>query len=258
MFLRCFASGIGGLFMTNCIHSKDVAIFRWRQSSDVLFGTLVDTSGRAEFDGIIDRSIPILVCTSRISIPEASTPNLLIVQDPFMSLLRTLIASVWEADVDSFQVLVSCSLGFWGRTILWFALKTSSSFVRNVLALFCFGPWWTPHDKLYSFERCNSLLSATIFWCFVWSIGGCLGTSWAWWHYRPIDRSRSWSVRAELAFLRRSFASWNAGSTGGKNKEEEGQGDDDEREEDEQPPPPTENTRKKHSRKKSKRGRKSR
>jgi hypothetical protein len=40
--------------------------------------------------------------------------------------------------------------------------------------------------------------------------------------------------------------------------EEEGQGDDDEREEDEQPPPPPENTRKKHSRKKSKRGRKSR
>ncbi|CAM6018098.1 unnamed protein product [Sphagnum balticum] len=61
-----------------------------------------------------------------------------------------------------------------------------------------------------------------------------------------------------------SFASRNVGSTGGKDKEdreedeEEGQGDDDEREEDEQPPPPPENTRKKHSRKKSKRGRKSR
>ncbi|CAM6008567.1 unnamed protein product [Sphagnum balticum] len=61
-----------------------------------------------------------------------------------------------------------------------------------------------------------------------------------------------------------SFASQNVGSTGSKDKEdreedeEEGQGDDDEREEDEQPPPPPENTRKKHSRKKSKRGRKSR
>ncbi|CAK9235165.1 unnamed protein product [Sphagnum troendelagicum] len=61
-----------------------------------------------------------------------------------------------------------------------------------------------------------------------------------------------------------SFASRNVGSARGKDKEdreedeEEGQGDDDEREEDEQPPPPPENTRKKHSRKKSKRGRKSR
>ncbi|CAM6060345.1 unnamed protein product [Sphagnum tenellum] len=67
-----------------------------------------------------------------------------------------------------------------------------------------------------------------------------------------------------------SIASRNAGFAGGKDKEdrdeeeeeeeeeEEGQRDNDEREEDEQPPPPPENTRKKHSRKKSKRGRKSR
>ncbi len=61
-----------------------------------------------------------------------------------------------------------------------------------------------------------------------------------------------------------SFASRNVGSARGKDKddreedEEEGHGDDDEREEDELPPPPPENTRKKHSRKKSKRGRKSR
>ncbi len=41
-----------------------------------------------------NRSIPILVCTSRISISEASTPNLLIVQDLFLSLLRAPIASV--------------------------------------------------------------------------------------------------------------------------------------------------------------------
>ncbi|KAH8931002.1 hypothetical protein BDL97_20G011300 [Sphagnum fallax] len=64
-----------------------------------------------------------------------------------------------------------------------------------------------------------------------------------------------------------SFANRNEGSTGGKDKEDreeedededEGQGDDEEREEDEQPPPPPENTRKKDSRKKSKRGRRSR
>ncbi len=62
-----------------------------------------------------------------------------------------------------------------------------------------------------------------------------------------------------------SFASWNEGSAGGRDKEDrdedededEGQRDDEEREEDEQPPPPPENTRKKDSRKKSKRGRKS-
>ncbi len=57
MFLHCFVSSIGELFMTNCIHSKDAAIFcRW-QFSDVLFGALVHASGRAELDGIIDQSI---------------------------------------------------------------------------------------------------------------------------------------------------------------------------------------------------------
>jgi hypothetical protein len=61
-----------------------------------------------------------------------------------------------------------------------------------------------------------------------------------------------------------SFASRNAGSVRGKDKEdreeeeeekeeEEGQGDDEKKEEDEQPPPPPKNTRKK-----SKRGRQSR
>ncbi|KAH8931143.1 hypothetical protein BDL97_19G006200 [Sphagnum fallax] len=63
-----------------------------------------------------------------------------------------------------------------------------------------------------------------------------------------------------------SFASRNECSARGKDKEDreedededKGQGDDEEREEDEQPPPPPENTRKKDSRKKSKRGRKSR
>jgi hypothetical protein len=57
MFLRCFVSGLGGLVMTNCIHPKDVAVFRLRQSSDILFGALVDASGRAELYGITDQSI---------------------------------------------------------------------------------------------------------------------------------------------------------------------------------------------------------
>jgi hypothetical protein len=52
-----------------------------------------------------NRSIPILVYTSQISILEASTPNLLIVQDPLVSLLRAPIGSVWKADVDSFKFL---------------------------------------------------------------------------------------------------------------------------------------------------------
>jgi hypothetical protein len=57
MFLRCFVSGIGELFMTNSIHSKDAAVFRQRQSFDVLFGALVHASGRAELNGITDQSI---------------------------------------------------------------------------------------------------------------------------------------------------------------------------------------------------------
>jgi hypothetical protein len=47
--------------MTNCIHSKNATVFRSRHSSDVLFGALVDASGRAELNGIIDQSIdPVL------------------------------------------------------------------------------------------------------------------------------------------------------------------------------------------------------
>jgi hypothetical protein len=107
MFLQCFVSGLVGLLMTNFIHSKDAAIFRPRHSSDVLFGALLDASGRAELYGTIDQSInpDRLVCMSRINILEASTPNLLIVQDPLVSLLRALIGYVWEADVDSFKFL---------------------------------------------------------------------------------------------------------------------------------------------------------
>jgi hypothetical protein len=81
--------------MMNSVLSKDAAVFHPRQSSDVLFGALVHASGRAELYGITDQSIDPdrLVCTSRISILEASTPNLLIVQDPLMSLLRAPIGS---------------------------------------------------------------------------------------------------------------------------------------------------------------------
>jgi hypothetical protein len=81
MFLHYFVSGLDGLLMTNSIHSKDTAVFRPRQSSDVLFGALVDASGRAELYGTTDQSIDPdrLVYTSQINILEASTPNLLIV-----------------------------------------------------------------------------------------------------------------------------------------------------------------------------------
>jgi hypothetical protein len=67
----------------------------------------VDASGRAELYGTTEQSIKPdqLVCTSGISILEASTPNLLIVQDPLVSLLRAPIGFVWEADVDSFKFL---------------------------------------------------------------------------------------------------------------------------------------------------------
>jgi hypothetical protein len=57
MLLRCFVSGLGGLLMTNSIHSRDAAIFHPRQSSNVLFGALVDASGRAELNGTTDQSI---------------------------------------------------------------------------------------------------------------------------------------------------------------------------------------------------------
>ncbi|CAK9197501.1 unnamed protein product [Sphagnum troendelagicum] len=79
------------------------------------------------------------------------------------------------------------------------------------------------------------------------------------------ERGPSTTPSATISSGPCSITSRNASFVAGKDKEdreeeeeEEGQGDDDEREEDEQPPPPPENTRKKHSRKKSKRGRKSR
>jgi hypothetical protein len=42
------------LLMMNSILSKDAAVFRLRQSSDVLFGVLVHASGRAELYGTTD------------------------------------------------------------------------------------------------------------------------------------------------------------------------------------------------------------
>ncbi len=107
MFLHCFVSGLGGLLMTNSIHSKNATVFRPRQSFDVLFGALVDALGRVKLYGTTNQSIDPdrLVCTNRISILEASTPNLLIVQDPLLSLLRAPIGFVWETDVDSFKFL---------------------------------------------------------------------------------------------------------------------------------------------------------
>jgi hypothetical protein len=80
MFLRCFVLGLGGLLMTNYIHSKNATVFRQRQSSNVLFRALVDASGRAKLYGITDQWIdPDLGLYELISILEASTPNLLIV-----------------------------------------------------------------------------------------------------------------------------------------------------------------------------------
>ncbi|CAK9213880.1 unnamed protein product [Sphagnum troendelagicum] len=59
-------------------------------SMNYVFEALVDASGRAELYGTTDRLIDPnrLVYRSRISILEASTPNLLIMHDPLVSLLR--------------------------------------------------------------------------------------------------------------------------------------------------------------------------
>ncbi len=66
----------------------------------------MDASGRAKLYGITDQSIdPDLGLYEPISILEAFTPNLLIMQDPFVSLLRAPIAYVWKTDVDSFKFL---------------------------------------------------------------------------------------------------------------------------------------------------------
>ncbi|CAN5964432.1 unnamed protein product [Sphagnum jensenii] len=62
---------------SDCARSHRVIV----ESTNALFGALVDASGRAQLYGTTDRSIDLdrLVYMSRISILEASTPNLLIV-----------------------------------------------------------------------------------------------------------------------------------------------------------------------------------
>ncbi len=66
----------------------------------------MDASGRTKLYGITDQLIdPDFGLYEPISILEASTPNLIIVQDPLVSLLRATIASVWEVDVNSFKFL---------------------------------------------------------------------------------------------------------------------------------------------------------
>ncbi len=76
----------------DCARSFRVVV----ESTIALFEALVDASAWAELYGTIDRSIDPdrLVCTSRISILEASTPNLLIVHDPLVPLLRAPIGFV--------------------------------------------------------------------------------------------------------------------------------------------------------------------
>jgi hypothetical protein len=55
----------------------------------------VDALGRTKLYGITDQSIdPDFGLCELISILEASTPNLIIVQDPLVSLLRAVIAFV--------------------------------------------------------------------------------------------------------------------------------------------------------------------
>ncbi len=66
----------------------------------------MDASGWAKLYGITNQSIdPDFSLYELISILEASIPNLLIVQDPLVSLLRAPIAYVWKADVDSLKFL---------------------------------------------------------------------------------------------------------------------------------------------------------
>jgi len=139
---------------------------------------LVWSLGRAELYGTIDQSIDPdrLVCTSRISILKASTPNILIVQDPFVSSLRAPMPCLkhWWMPRDelSFMALQICR----SIPIDW-SVRAGLAFSRRppLICWLCKIPWcrcWE-HQRL------------------VRSIGGCLGTSWVVWHYRPIDRSRS-------------------------------------------------------------------
>jgi len=146
----------------------------------------VDASGRVELYGTTDRSIDLdrLVYTSRISILEASTPNLLIVRDPFMSLLRAPMPCFehWWMPRDklSFMALQTDRLVCMSRISILEASTPNLLIVRDpFLSLLrapmpCFEHQWMPRVEL-SFMALQ--LDRSI----------------------PID----WSVRAELAFSRR-------------------------------------------------------
>jgi len=117
-----------------------------------------------------------LVCTSRISILKASTPNLLIVRDPFLSLLRAPMPCLkhWWMPWDELSFM---------------ALQTDRSIPIDwsTRAGLAFSRRPPPICSLCEIPSCHCWEHQ----CLVWSIGGCLGMSWALWHYRPIDRSRS-------------------------------------------------------------------
>jgi len=151
-----------------------------------VFGALVDASGRAELYGTTDQSIDPdrLVCTSRISILEASTPNLLIVQNPLVSMLRAPMPCLehWWMPRDELSFMA-------------LQIEQSIPIDWSVWAGLAFSRCPPPICWLCKIPSCHCWEHQ----CLVWSIGGCLGASWASWHCRPID----WSVRARLAFSRR-------------------------------------------------------
>ncbi len=161
------------MFVWNVMRSQLILI-----SMNYVFEALVDASGRAELYGTTDRSIDPnrLVYRSRISILEASTPNLLIVQDPFVSLLRAPMPCLehwWMPQKElSFMALQTDQ----SIPIDW-SVGAGSAFLRRPPPI-C---WLCKILSCHCWEH----------QCLVWSIGGCLKKSWALWHYRPIDRSRS-------------------------------------------------------------------
>jgi hypothetical protein len=147
----------------------------------------VDASGQAELYGTTDRLInpDRLVYTSRISILEASTPNLLIVRDPFVSLLRAPMPCFehWWMPRDelSFMALKTDGLVCTSWINILEASTPNLLIVQDpFLSLLrapmpCLKHWWMPRDEL-SFMALQTNRSI------------------------PID----WFVRAGLAFSRRS------------------------------------------------------
>ena len=161
------------MFVWNVMRSQLILI-----SMNYVFEALVDASGRTELYGTTDRLIDPnrLVYRSRISILEASTPNLLIVHDPFVSLLRAPMPCLehwWMPRAGlSFMALQT------DRSIpIDWSVGAGSAFLRRPPPI-C---WLCKIHLCHCWEH----------QCLVWSIGGCLRTSWALWHYKLIDRSRS-------------------------------------------------------------------